>query len=109
MHNKTLNAVQFSAITVRHSENDQPTYTIKWSSAFPSGVGVDSSTWTAESSGLTISNESYCCDETSARFAAGDPGKYRAVNKIVDSEGDTAERRITIIFKDNNLAYDYGF
>ena len=109
MHNKTLNALQFSDITVQHHENDEPTYTVLWSPVMLSSTVISTSEWSTETSGLTISNEANTADNASARFSASSPGRYRAVNKIKDSAGDSSERYITFVFRDNNRNYDYGF
>ena len=98
MHNRTLNALQFDDITVTHTEGSTPDYTVLWSPTFQTGVAISSSEWTTESSRLTISNESNDADTASARFSTDVPGQYSAVNKIVDTAGDTAERLITFIF-----------
>jgi len=108
MHNRTLNALQFYDITVRHHEGAKPTYTFQWSAALPPTVTISSSAWATTDSNLTISNEANDNDVASARFSASDPGSYTATNTIVDSDGNTDQRIITFIFQNNNRTYDYG-
>jgi len=108
MHNKTLNALQFYNLTVRQHENAAITYTIKWSPAFATGVTLSTSTWSSEDSGVTIANAASTTTAATARISAS-PGRYRVVNKITTSAGDTDERYLDVIVHDNNRrTSDYG-
>ena len=109
MHNKTLNALQFTEITIRQSENAAILYKIQWSSTFSGSTVISTSTWSTEDSNLTIADEADTDDDASARLSASSPGVYRAVNKIVTDAGDTDERTIRLVVKDSNRTYDYGF
>lgn len=108
MHNKTLNALQFSEITVTVSENSSSVWTIKWSSAMGTGRTVDASAWSTEDSNLSITSEGFDGTQTNAVFSASDPGRYRAVNLITDDLGQQDERTIVFIFQNNSRTYDYG-
>jgi hypothetical protein len=108
MHNKTLNALQSYELTVRQHENAAITYTVKWSPVLASGVTVSTSAWSTEDSNLTIAGAANTTVAASARLAATSPGIYKAVNKITDSDGNTDERAIRVVVKDNSKTYDYG-
>jgi len=107
VHNRNLNALQYFEITVTHHENATPTYTVQWSCTLPTGVTISTSSWSTEDSNVTIANEANDNDTASARLSASSPGNYMVVNTIVDSDGNTDERWIHIIFKDARKTYDY--
>lgn len=109
MHSRTLNAIQSQCLRCTQAENSAMTYTVNWAALLDTET-VSTSTWTAEDSGLTIANEANTTQETSARLS-GDPGRYRATNKVVTSSGDTHERYIDLTILDNDAGYtdDYGF
>jgi len=108
MHNKTLNAIQFSEMTVTVSENSSSVWTIKWSSDMETGRTVAASSWSTEDSNLTIGSAGNDTVSTYATFSASDPGQYRAVNKMTDDAGSIDERAIIFIFQNNSRTYDYG-
>jgi len=109
MHSRTLNAIQANTLQALQQENAALTYTVNWASVLDTDT-ISSSTWTTEDSGLTIANAASSTTTTSCRLS-GDPGRYRAVNKIVTAAGDTYERYVDITILDNTSGYarDYGF
>jgi len=108
MHSTTVNALQQRRSCFQQEENAAITYTINWA-AFLDGDDVSTSTWSTEDGGLTIANEANDTTTASARLS-GDPGRYRAVNKVVTAAGDTHERYVDVTIHDNTsgYAYDYG-
>ena len=108
MHSRTLNALSGKSLKYVQEENSNLTYVINWAGLLNADT-VSSSTWTTEDTGLTIAGESNTTKTASARLS-GDPGRYRAVNKIVTANGDTQERYIDVTIKDNSSGYvtDYG-
>ena len=111
MHSRVLNALSHRQLSFVQEENAALTYTVNWAALLDTDQ-VSTSTWTAEDSGLTIANENLTTDYTTARLS-GDVGRYRAVNKIVTTNGDTHERYINVTIKDNTNGYaqgnDYGW
>ena len=105
-HNPDILATKFNPI-VRQQENAARTRTINWSSRIGSDT-ISSSTWTAETSGLTIANEANDTTTTSARFSAT-PGRYLVTNKVVLAGGDTEEFQLVIevMNNDRSLISDY--
>ena len=108
MHNRTLQALE-QCLKVKQSENAAQTYTINYA-ALLDGETVSTSSWTAETSGITIANQSSTDTTTSARLSA-DPGRYRVTNQILTSGGDTVERYIDLTVMDNDSGFisDYGY
>lgn len=105
----TFSANSQGSVTVSQSENSAILYTWNWSSDLPTSVTVSSSTWTSEDSNVTIANTANTTTTASARLSASSPGRYRVVNKVVTSAGDTRERIIYLVVKANNPVLDYGF
>jgi len=108
MHSRTLNALTTRCLDTVAFENEAKTYTVNWA-AFLNTDTISTSTWSTEDSGLTIANEANTTTDASCRLS-GDPGRYRAVNKIVTAAGDTFERYVDITIRDNSSGYasDYG-
>lgn len=109
MHSRTLNALSGQCLRYTQAENAALTYVVNWAAILGTET-VSSSIWEAEDSGLVIAGESTTTTTTSARLS-GDPGRYRAVNRITTSSGDTHERYIDLTVRDNSAGYvdDYGF
>ena len=97
MHNKTLNALN-REMTVQQAENSAITYTINWAGMLDTDT-ISTSTWTAENGG-TVASEANTTTTASARLS-GDPSKWLFTNKVVLASGDTMERQITLIVRDN--------
>ena len=89
--NKCLRAVQ--------TENASKTYTVNWAGQL-AGDTISTSTWSTEDSSATIANESNTTLIASCRLS-GDIGRYRVVNKIVTTNGDTDERYVELTILDN--------
>ncbi len=108
MHSRTLNALTRDRLRLSQLENEARTYTVNWA-AFLDGDDISTSTWSTEDSGLTIANAQNSTTTTSARLS-GDVGRYRAVNQITTAAGDTFERYIDVVIRDNSSDYtsDYG-
>lgn len=88
-------------------ENSARTYTVNWSSRLD-GDTISTSTWTAETTGVTIASEANTNTTASARLS-GTPGRYLLTNKVTTSSGDTMETQIILQVKNNDrsLASDY--
>jgi len=97
MHNKILNALK-QEMTVEQAENAAITYTVNWSGMLDADT-IATSTWIAENGG-TVANEANTTTEASARLS-GSPSKYLFTNKVTLASGDTMERSITLIVRDN--------
>ena len=108
MHNKTLNALRTQRLDVKQAENAALTYVVNWAAVLD-GATVASSSWSTEDGSLTIANEANTTLQASARLS-GDIGTYRAINQIVDSDGDTHERviQLTVARNEDNYPQDYG-
>ena len=104
---KTLNA-RYTELKAEQNENAAITYTINYAAELDTDT-VSTSTWSCEDSGITIASESNTTKLTSARLS-GDVGQYRIVNKVVTTAGDTIERYVDLIIKDNSKHFypDYG-
>lgn len=90
-------------------ENAALLYTLNYAAELDTDT-ISTSTWNCEDSGLTIANEANTTQTAAARLS-GDVGRYRVVNKIVTSGGDTLERYIDLTIRDNTRYYhpDYGW
>ena len=100
MHNRDLNALQFQKITVRTHENATPFYTVRYGALLGSAT-ISTSTWTTNSSNLSITEKTRTNTTAVAKFTASHPGTYRTINQITDSDGEILERTIIIVFESN--------
>ena len=109
MHSRTINALSSLRIIFSQLENEAKTYTVNWAGFLDTDT-VSTSAWSSEDSALSVENETNTTTSASARLS-GDPGRYRAVNKITTAAGDTHERFVDVLIRDNTLGYidDYGF
>ena len=105
-HNTTLNALQPSGI-FQQQENAAIIYTVNWAGLLDTDT-ISTSTWTAENSGSTIANEANTTTTASARLS-GTPGKYLFTNKITTAAGDTREKQIVLVVKDNDHAVNTDY
>ena len=108
INKRELNA-RYQTLSASQTEDSAQTYTVNWAAELDTDT-ISTSTWTAEDSGLIIANESNTTQSASARLS-GDTGRYRIINKIVTTAGDTMERYIDLIIMENDLYYstDWGY
>jgi hypothetical protein len=97
----TFNSNTSNLFKASQNENEALTYTVNWAGDLDTDT-INSDTWTSESGGLTIANESNTDTESICRISAGNPGCYRVVNQIVTAGGDTLERILEIEVGENN-------
>lgn len=96
----TFYANQNDYFTTQQSENAARIHTIDYSVYLGSDT-ISSSSWSTDDSGLTIANTANTTTTTTARFS-GSPGFYTVINKVVLAGGDTDERTIEVIIRDND-------
>ena len=114
MHFETFNALQFNEITVRYHEDAKISFTILWAPTFDTGETVSSSTWYSKDSSLVIASQSNDTISTTAVIQASNPGTFWMVNLMTDSSGDIQERKVKVVFYDENedlknTNYDYWY
>lgn len=105
MH-RTFNANQSTLFRANQRENADLDYTINWAGELDTAT-ISSSDWSTEDS-VTIANETNTTTTASCDLT-GEPGRYRVVNQITDSNGNVDERIIELTILENSQDYsDYG-
>lgn len=84
-------------------ENEAITYTINYAGLLDTDT-ISTSTWTAETTGLTIASTANTTTTATARLS-GTSGEYLATNKIVTAAGDTRQQQVLIRVVDNQEAF----
>lgn len=84
-------------------ENEAITYTIDYAGLLDTDT-ISTSTWTAETTGLTVASAASTTTTATARLS-GSPGEYLATNKIVTAAGDTREQQVVVNIRDNQSDY----
>ncbi len=97
-----LNALHKEA-TISQSENAVLTRVINWAAWLDTNT-ISTSTWDGD--GMTVSSESNTTTTATCNLTAS-PGKYRVINKITTSDGQTAERFLNITVLPNEYTTDY--
>lgn len=101
----TVYAVKNTRQVFDQSENSAITYTVDWGGLLDTDT-ISTSTWTAETSGITIASAANTTTQATARLSAT-PGSYLITNKIVTAAGSTREQQI-VIRVSNNQDFEQG-
>jgi len=106
-HKRTLLSTQDNAV-FSQGENAALTYTVNWVGRLDADT-IATSTWTNETTGITIENEASTDTTTSARLSAT-PGRYLLTNKItLTTLGDTMEQQFIVEVKNNDRSFINDF
>ncbi len=98
-----LNALHKEAKAVQ-SENADLTYVVNWAAWLDTNT-ISTSTWDGD--GMTVSSETNTTTTATCNLTAS-PGIYKVINKVVTSDGQTAERILNITVLTNDYTRDYA-
>lgn len=101
MPNRTLQARQRKSQMFEQQENAEILYAVNWNAELDTDT-ISSSTWTEETSGATLADETNTTTSASVRVS-GDRGQHLITNKIVTTNGDTMERQLIVKVLDNDI------
>lgn len=97
---RNINALQHASTAYQQSENSALNYVINYASLLQTAT-ISASVWSSASNGVTISAPANTTNTTTAKLS-GTPGKYKIVNKITTSAGETVERIISLQIVSND-------
>lgn len=100
VNDREVNALQSRTAAYQQSENAAHIYTVNYAATLQAAT-ISTSTWSCATNGATISNTSNT-DHTSTAKLSGKPGRYKIVNKITTSTGETDERIISLYIMTND-------
>lgn len=100
VNDRIINALQRRTSAYQQSENAAYIYTINYAATLQAAT-IATSTWSSAANGLTISATSNT-DTTATAKVTGTPGRYKIVNKITTSTGETDERIISLYIMTND-------
>ena len=104
---KTLQARQRQSQLFQQQENSAILYSVNWASELNTDT-IDTSSWTEETSGATLADETNTTNSTSVRVS-GKQGRHIITNKITTTAGDTRERQLIVKILDNSSGIDLGY
>lgn len=91
---KSYNANWALLFKASQNEGEANTYVINWAGELDDD-SISTSDWATENS-ITIANEQDTATQVSCRLSASDPGRYRVVNTIVTTNGNTLQRVLEV-------------
>lgn len=94
INDRVINALQRRTAAYQQSENAAYIYTVNYAATLQTAT-ISTSTWSSAANGVTISVTSNT-DTTATAKLSGTPGRYKVVNKITTSTGETDERIISL-------------